>query len=443
MENLVPLGTGNSRLMKSNIPSNTTLAQIIQMWNNGTFPYDIGPLNSAGISQQGTPLNKDTLLKDETAALYGLTNLAVPDTVFNVLKNSVLYYPVATPKYQEVTVNLSTVQEGDILQLKENNKLTEFYVAKINYEQSLNGAGRVLLVRKDCYNEQEWNGSRNNKYDISDIDEWLNGTYKNTLDVNVQASLSTTKFPYTIGGTDFDVSTLERAVFLLSLTELGKSDSDTNVEGTALPIASTLQIAHLDGEANSQWTRSPWTPNAYYVVLLDRNGNVDQAYCNTTEGVRPAFTLSSTFSITYYIDNNGGFHDEQEYETANSTTDVQGNPITIGPQIATGSYVGTGTYGASNPNTLTFDFAPEMVVIYSMADANKRLLNIGGTGVHAIPTANLTTSYQAGRGFYYDTTPSSGYTRKAEDGKTIQWYATGPAIQFNTTSYTYYYTAIG
>ena len=81
MENLVPLGTGNSRLMKSNIPSNTTLAQLIQMWNNGTFPYDIGLLNSAGISQQGTPLNKDTLLKDATAALFGLGTDAVPDDV--------------------------------------------------------------------------------------------------------------------------------------------------------------------------------------------------------------------------------------------------------------------------------------------------------------------------------------------------------------------------
>lgn len=87
MENLVPLGTGNSRLMKSNISSNTTLAQLIQMWNNGTFPYDIGPLNSAGISQQGTPLNKDTLLKDTTAALYGLGSDATPDDVFAVLSS--------------------------------------------------------------------------------------------------------------------------------------------------------------------------------------------------------------------------------------------------------------------------------------------------------------------------------------------------------------------
>lgn len=83
MENLVPLGTGNSRFMKSNISPNTTLVQLIQMLNNGTFPYDIGPINPAGISQQGTPLNKDTLLKDATALLYSLSNTAVPDDVFN------------------------------------------------------------------------------------------------------------------------------------------------------------------------------------------------------------------------------------------------------------------------------------------------------------------------------------------------------------------------
>lgn len=87
MENLVPLGTGNSRFMKSNIPSSTTLAQLIQMLNNGTFPYDIGTINPAGISQQGTPLNKDTLLKDATAALFGLSASAVPDDVLTKIFN--------------------------------------------------------------------------------------------------------------------------------------------------------------------------------------------------------------------------------------------------------------------------------------------------------------------------------------------------------------------
>lgn len=32
-------------------------------------------------------------------------------------------------------------------------------------------------------------------------------------------------------------------------------------------------------------------------------------------------------------------------------------------QVATGSYTGTGTYGESNPCSLTFDFAPKIVII--------------------------------------------------------------------------------
>ena len=32
-------------------------------------------------------------------------------------------------------------------------------------------------------------------------------------------------------------------------------------------------------------------------------------------------------------------------------------------QIATGSYVGTGTYGADHPCSLTFDFVPKEVII--------------------------------------------------------------------------------
>lgn len=84
MQDLVALGTGNSRLMKSNISPSTNLSELISMLNNGTFPYDIGPLNAAGISQQGTALNKANLLSDETAAALGLPSTAVPDDAFMV-----------------------------------------------------------------------------------------------------------------------------------------------------------------------------------------------------------------------------------------------------------------------------------------------------------------------------------------------------------------------
>ena len=48
------------------------------------------------------------------------------------------------------TTTLGNKAVGSIIQLKENGKLVSFYVAKHNYENSLNGMGRTLVVRKDC-----------------------------------------------------------------------------------------------------------------------------------------------------------------------------------------------------------------------------------------------------------------------------------------------------
>lgn len=108
MQNFVPLGTGNSRLMRSNIPAGTTWEQARAMLNAGTFPYDTGQLNAAGISQQGTPLNKDTLLKDATAALYGLTD-AVPDDVLAILgKYRQYWWARRTTEHVVFTASLET-----------------------------------------------------------------------------------------------------------------------------------------------------------------------------------------------------------------------------------------------------------------------------------------------------------------------------------------------
>ena len=73
MQDLIIKGTGNSRFLKSNIPTNTTLQELIAMLNNGTFPIDLNGLNQEGIQQQGTPINTATLLADDTANTLGLT----------------------------------------------------------------------------------------------------------------------------------------------------------------------------------------------------------------------------------------------------------------------------------------------------------------------------------------------------------------------------------
>lgn len=196
------------------------------------------------------------------------------------------------------TTTLGNKSVGSIVKLKENGVLVDFYVAKHDYENGLNGSGRTLVVRKDCYDTRQWHTSNVNAYATSAIDTWLNSTYKNLLDADIRGVIGTTKIKYTPGNGNTTVGTLERAIFLLSVTELGRSASYANTEGTALSIASSLQIAYLNGSAVVQWTRSPYTYSTNYAYCLYTNGNVNNNSCSNTGGSRPAFTLPSTLSVS-------------------------------------------------------------------------------------------------------------------------------------------------
>lgn len=182
---------------------------------------------------------------------------------------------------------------GSIIKIKESGSPVEFIVCKHDYESELNGSGRTLVVRKDCYDNRQWHSSNVNAYATSDIDAWFNSTYKNLLDADIRGAIGTTKFKYTPGNGNNIVSTLERAIFSLSATELNKSESWFNVEGTALEIASSLQIAYMDGSAVVQWTRSPNTDGNGYAVCLYANGTVNDTLCRYAYGSRPSFTLPS------------------------------------------------------------------------------------------------------------------------------------------------------
>ena len=196
------------------------------------------------------------------------------------------------------TTTLGNKSVGSIVKLKENGVLVDFYVAKHDYENGLNGSGRTLVVRKDCYDTRQWHTSNVNAYATSAIDTWLNSTYKNLLDADIRGVIGTTKIKYTPGNGNTTVGTLERAIFLLSVTELGKTASYANTEGTALSIASSLQIAYLNGSAVVQWTRSPYTDGTNHACFLSSSGNGDNYRCNNTYGSRPAFTLPSTLSVS-------------------------------------------------------------------------------------------------------------------------------------------------
>lgn len=195
------------------------------------------------------------------------------------------------------STKLANKAVGSIIKLKESGTLVEFYVAKHDYENGLNGNGRTLIVRKDCYDMRVFSNS-NNAYANSSLDSWLCNTYLKLLDADIQAAIGTTKFYYTPGNGNYTVTTLQRAVFQLSLTELGKSASYAKTEGSALPIASTLQIAYRNGSAVVQWTRTPSTGGTDFVYFLGTNGGVSNLNYYYSRGSRPAFTLPSTLSVS-------------------------------------------------------------------------------------------------------------------------------------------------
>lgn len=202
----------------------------------------------------------------------------------------------ATPK---AGTPLSQLSEGTIIKILENGTPVEFYLAKHSYEPDLNGEGRELLVRKNVYDQRQWDTTYySNSWESSSILPWLNSTYKSLLDADLQEVMGLTTYHYTQYGTSITVATRSDAVFLLSLTELGKSETYANVEGSALPIASILQIAYQGGSATTQWTRSPITGGTGSVWWLNSNGNSSSDhYANNNRGSRPAFTLPNTIMV--------------------------------------------------------------------------------------------------------------------------------------------------
>ena len=112
------------------------------------------------------------------------------------------------------------------------------------------------------------------------------------------------------------------------------------------------------------------------------------------------------------------------------------NAVTA-PWIETGSYVGTGTYGEANPNSLTFGFEPKIVLIKPSTDGTL-------SKYWMCFTNGLGTS---GGGLVWgDGSYTFGYNVSYSfSGNTVQWYTTDnrSTPQANDAATTYGYIAIG
>jgi hypothetical protein len=102
------------------------------------------------------------------------------------------------------------------------------------------------------------------------------------------------------------------------------------------------------------------------------------------------------------------------------------------PRIATGSYIGTGTYGESHPNTLTFDSKPKIVVI----DMDSTQYGAMTAGIY-IWGCTIMSSVSSN---------DSALNIVRTTGNTMSWYSqklmNNAQGQFNISGITYRYVAI-
>ena len=194
-----------------------------------------------------------------------------------------------------VGIRLGDIAEGQLVKLLENGTAVEFYVAKHDYESSLNGAGRTLLVRKETYGSGAFAYSYN-VYPGETQDVFLNTTYKALHEQWVQELMGETIFEYVQGENSGAILTTARSVFAPSSKEVLQY---TGGGGEYIPVFATI----CAGISGTTWTRSSYyrstgtTDNftyAYWFSYSNGSVNVGNSSASTTWQYLPMFTLPAT-----------------------------------------------------------------------------------------------------------------------------------------------------
>ena len=297
-------------------------------------------------TQEGTPINKATLLKDATAALYGLGTGAVPDDVLAVLGKYKQYW--WRRRIHTVTWEISTTTNGNNITVSSN--------ATVQYSDSVHVENDGTIVLDDPKTSVPANYDNRDAFNNAIKNYWKYGNWSDRSNVWYGGS------PVTNWSDDYP-------------------NSFTNLKQV---------IATKTSENIGEWE---------FIQDTNRNAYPDSG-------------------------NKDGF----DYQYIGVPLD---NAVTV-PNIETGSYVGTGTYGQANPNTLTFGFKPKMVMVSSST------INTAGN--------NLITPMIWFDGVISAYASPNGYNNNFTlDGNTISWYSTSTYTkdQYNNNGETYYYIAIG
>lgn len=335
-------------------------------------------------TQAGTPLNKATFLKDATAALFGLGTGAVPDDVLAELG-----------KYKQYWWRSRT---RSVVEVKEDITST------------------VSLT-----------------YDSTDYAKFY---YSKTVSVDStgKVSLNSPITLYGVASSSSDASTLENELKpYLDNTPYYVSSKNVDGEVYYIPAGSSVnyRVSNLDSITFGLYREGSKT---YYMVLNNPSGKI--AAQKVTGAIRAGnweFIQSSNRNAYPDSGISGGY----EYEYLGIPLD---NAV-ASPKIENGSYVGTGTHGQANPNTLTFGFVPKLVFIFGFYPSNSPRIS-GDNGTFDV--TSLDGEYKK-YGYLINGLSNATDSSNARISEhTLSWYSTyDQNSQLNNNGARYSYIAIG
>jgi hypothetical protein len=259
----------------------------------------------------------------------------------------------------------------------------------------------------------------------------------------------------TSGDRDASVTYNDETVWLPSEREMGldsyspistANSTNTNAECT---YGKNFNYEYYDNDdkriktentSYQYWERSHYYAGGQvvYVCTINSKGNASYRNYNTTSTfLAPAFVIGNGIISTSKIVQNG----------ENITSKIL--EVVGGMQTQIVSYVGTGTYGESNPNSLIFNFAPKIVKFLFKTNIDSGNYSkdeyfsdnsINSSEQYYMIAERLKLEFMQGEGFGYR---PYAYGKKSGDGKTFTWYTSNVSTQGNSVGVRYYFIAFG
>lgn len=194
------------------------------------------------------------------------------------------------------------------MKLAENSKPTKFI--KLDNDHYGTGTG-VTLIRKDTFNERQWEASYDssykNRYIGCLLDNFCDGIWPLKLDEKIRECLVPVPIVVAEGNQVATLHTIYRKGFALSCTEAGVSGWQTEGKAFSYFSDNAKRIAYLDETATAvDWgLRSPYS-NGNYAYNIVTDGTVDRGvvYC-AYFAPRPAFNLKSSIVVSDSTDSDG------------------------------------------------------------------------------------------------------------------------------------------